>query len=123
MKVLEAGVGEHFLFINRPTATRLVIGGYSAADKIRVPTRVELDGFEICFAIEQHDVGTLYNAAFYPQRNACEYFWPENNWQFNFQNFSARDYHMAFIDPEGYPAKSRAYGEIYTSQPLPVLQF
>jgi hypothetical protein len=67
--------------------------------------------------------GTLYDAAFYPQRNACEYFWPENNWQFNFQNFSARDYHIAFIDPEGYPAKSRAYGEIYTSQSLPVLQF
>jgi hypothetical protein len=30
---------------------------------------------------------------------------------------------MAFIDPEGYPAKSRAYGKVYTSQPLPVLRF
>jgi len=67
--------------------------------------------------------GTLYDAAFYPQRNTCEYFWPKNTWEFDFQDFSARDYDIAFIDPEGYPEKSRAYGEVYTSQPLPVLQF
>jgi len=67
--------------------------------------------------------GTLYDAAFYPQRDVCEYFWPENNWEFGFEDFSARDYQIAFVDPEGYPAKSEAYGEVYTSQPIPVLQF
>jgi hypothetical protein len=67
--------------------------------------------------------GTLYDAAFYPQRNACEYFWPHNNWQFDFQSFSERDYHIAFIDPDGYPDNSEAYSEVYTSKPLPVLQF
>lgn len=67
--------------------------------------------------------GTLYDAAFYPQRNACEYFWPENTWPLNFENFSDRDYHIAFIDPDGYPDDSESYGEIYTSKPLPVLQF
>lgn len=67
--------------------------------------------------------GTLYDAAFYPQRNACEYFWPHNNWQLNFENFVERDYHIAFIDPDGYPENSTAYGEIYTSKPLPVMQF
>ena len=67
--------------------------------------------------------GTLYDAAFYPQRKACEYFWPHNSWQFDFENFVEQDYHIAFIDPQGYPEKSEAYGEIYTSKPLPVLQF
>lgn len=67
--------------------------------------------------------GTLYDAAYYPQRDSCEFFWPHNSWAFNFEEFVARDYLMAFIDPEGYPAKSQAYGEMYTSQPLPVLRF
>jgi len=67
--------------------------------------------------------GTLYNAAFYPQRGACEYFWPHKLWEFDFENFSERVYQIAFIDPEGYPENCEAYGEIYTSKPLPVLQF
>jgi len=67
--------------------------------------------------------GTLYDAAFYPQRKTCEYFWPHNNWEFDFEDFDERDYHIAFIDPEGYPENSEAYSEIYTSKPLPVLQF
>jgi len=67
--------------------------------------------------------GTLYDAAFYPQRGACEYFWPHNQWEFDFENFSESEYHIAFIDPEGYPENSEAYGEVYTSKPLPVLQF
>jgi ABC-type uncharacterized transport system involved in gliding motility auxiliary subunit len=49
--------------------------------------------------------------------------WPENSWPLDFNNFSNREYQIAFIDPEGYPEKSQAYGEVYTSQPLPVLQF
>ena len=67
--------------------------------------------------------GTLYDAAFYPERNSCEYFWPDNSWEFDFDNFSARDYQIAFIDPEGYPENSESYSEIYTSKPLLVLQF
>ena len=67
--------------------------------------------------------GTLYDAVFYPQRLGCDYFWPENSWQCNFDNFPERDYQIEFIDPEGYPENSEAYSEIYTSKPLPVLQF
>ena len=67
--------------------------------------------------------GTLYDAAYYPQRNACEYLWPENTWAFDFDTFSNREYHIAFVDPRGYPEKSQAYGEVFTSKPLPVLQF
>ena len=67
--------------------------------------------------------GTLYDAAFYPQRNTCEYFWPDNSWTCEFGNFAAREYQIAFVDPEGYPDNSEAYSEIYTSKPLPVLQF
>lgn len=67
--------------------------------------------------------GTLYDAAFYPQRNTCEYFWPEQVWEFNFESFAEQDYHIAFVDPQGYPKKSESYSEIYTSKPIPVLQF
>jgi len=67
--------------------------------------------------------GTLYDAAFYPQSGSCEYFWPHHQWQFDFENFVDSEYHIAFIDPEGYPENSEAYGEVYTSKPLPVLQF
>ncbi|MCP3688150.1 MAG: hypothetical protein GY784_07030, partial [Gammaproteobacteria bacterium] len=67
--------------------------------------------------------GTLYDAAFYPQRNACEYFWPEYSWELDFDHFSDREYVMQFVDPEGYPDKLQAYDEIYTSKPLPILQF
>ena len=67
--------------------------------------------------------GTLYDAAFYPQRMSCEYFWPHNEWQFDFHSFTEREYPVIFVDPEGYPENSEAYGEIYTSKPIPVLQF
>ena len=67
--------------------------------------------------------GTLYDAAFYPQLGSCEYFWPNNAWAYDFGSFDAREYHIDFIDPEGYPKNSKAYGEVYTSKPLPVLQF
>ncbi len=67
--------------------------------------------------------GTLYNAAFYPQRMSCEYFWPHNLWHFDFNSFTERSDPIAFVDPEGYPDNSEAYGEIYTSKPIPVLQF
>jgi hypothetical protein len=67
--------------------------------------------------------GTLYDAAFYPGRNACEYFWPHNQWELSFDNFSDREYHVEFIDPDGFPDNSESYGEVYTSKPLPVLQF
>ena len=30
---------------------------------------------------------------------------------------------LAFVDPDGFPQDVEAYGEIYTSKPLPVLQF
>ncbi len=70
-----------------------------------------------------HGFGTLYNAAYYPGRRACEYFWPHNQWELDFKNFDPREYHVKFIDPEGYPEGSDSYGEIYTSKPLPVLQF
>ena len=67
--------------------------------------------------------GTLYDAAFYPQRFACEYFWPEQTWDFDFAGFSEREYHITFTDPEGYPNKSEAYADVYTGKPIPVLQF
>lgn len=67
--------------------------------------------------------GTLYDAAFYPGRKSCEYFWPHNQWEFEFQNFDTREYQIEFIDPDGFPENCEAYGEIYTSKPLPVLQF
>ena len=67
--------------------------------------------------------GTLYDAAFYPQRGSCEYFWPEHSWQFNFDSFEQQEYKISFVDPEGYSDKSEAYAEVYTSKPLPVLQF
>jgi len=41
----------------------------------------------------------------------------------DFANFPERDYHIDFIDPDGYPDNSESYSEIYTSKPLPVLQF
>jgi hypothetical protein len=28
-----------------------------------------------------------------------------------------------FVDPEGYPAKSQSYGDIYTAKPLPMLNY
>ena len=67
--------------------------------------------------------GTLYDAAFYPGRQACEYFWPHHQWQLDFDHFAAQEYHIEFIDPEGFPEDCEAYSEIYTSKPLPVLQF
>ena len=67
--------------------------------------------------------GTLYNAAFYPERGACEYFWPHHRWDFGFENFTEREYHVEFIDPEGYPEGSESYSEIYPGNPLPVLSF
>lgn len=67
--------------------------------------------------------GTLYDAAFYPQRASCEYFWPHHQWDLDFDNFVESEYHVAFIDPDGYPENSEAYSEVYTSKPLPVLQF
>jgi len=70
-----------------------------------------------------HGFGTLYDAAFYPQRNSCEYFWPHNHWRFDFEHFSDCEYHVAFVDPDGYPEDAESYSEIYTSKPLPVLRF
>ena len=67
--------------------------------------------------------GTLYDAAYYPQRDSCEFFWPGNTWAFDFDSFCPREFEMAFIDPAGYPKKSQTYGEIYTSKPLPMLSF
>lgn len=67
--------------------------------------------------------GTLYDAAFYPSRGACEYFWPHHQWQFAFDHFSESEYQVEFVDPDGYPEDSESYGEVYTSKPLPVLQF
>ncbi|MEM7562687.1 MAG: C45 family peptidase [Pseudomonadota bacterium] len=67
--------------------------------------------------------GTLYNAAFYPEHQSCEYFWPENSWSFSFNHFPEVEYQMTFIDPAGYPKKSQSYSEIYTTHPSPVLRF
>jgi len=67
--------------------------------------------------------GTLYDASFYPQLGSCEYFWPHQSWSFDFNSFEGREYRIDFIDPAGYPKNSKAYGEIYTGQPLPVLRF
>ena len=65
--------------------------------------------------------GTLYSAAFYPQRGTCEYLWPEHSWKFGFDKFEDQEYRIDFVDPEGYPAKSQAYADVYTAKPLPVL--
>ena len=67
--------------------------------------------------------GTLYSAAFYPQRPGCEYFWPEHSWTLGFDNFDDSEYSIDFIDPEGYPPNSQTYGEIYTAKPQPVLLY
>ncbi len=67
--------------------------------------------------------GTLYSAAFYPQRGTCEYLWPEKTWTFDFKKFDERKYRISFNDPEGYPAKSQTYGEIYTANPIPVMTY
>lgn len=67
--------------------------------------------------------GTLYDAAFYPQRGACEYFWPHHQWSYDFSGFAPAEYHIEFVDPDGFPEDCEAYSEIYTSKPLPMLQF
>jgi predicted choloylglycine hydrolase len=67
--------------------------------------------------------GTLYSAAFYPQKGTCEYLWPDHSWSFDLDSFDERKYPVDFIDPAGYPAKSETYGVIYTAKPLPVLNY
>ncbi len=67
--------------------------------------------------------GTLYSAAFYPRTGTCEYLWPEHSWTFDCNKFDERHHTVNFIDPAGYPAKSEAYGEIYTAKPLPVMNY
>ena len=67
--------------------------------------------------------GTLYSAAFYPQRGICEYLWPKHSWTFDFNKFDECEYRINFFDPEGYPEKRQSYGEIYTAKPLPVLNY
>jgi len=67
--------------------------------------------------------GTLYSAAFYPQSGTCEYLWPEHSWQFGFDMFDECEYQIVFIDPDGYPAKSQSYGDVYTAKPLPMLNY
>jgi predicted choloylglycine hydrolase len=67
--------------------------------------------------------GTLYSAAFYPQSRSCEYLWPEHSWAFDLGRFDDSNFAINFVDPEGYPAKSQTYGEIYTALPLPVLNY
>ena len=67
--------------------------------------------------------GTLYSAAFYPQKGTCEYLWPEHSWTFDFNKFDECKYRINFFDPEGYPPQRQSYGEIYTAKPLPVLNY
>jgi predicted choloylglycine hydrolase len=67
--------------------------------------------------------GTLYSAAFYPQRGTCEYLWPEHSWTFDTNKFAECEYRIDFFDPAGYPEKRQSYGEIYTAKPLPVLNY
>ena len=67
--------------------------------------------------------GTLYTAAYYPQRGECQILWPDNSWRFNFQDFVETDYPISFIDPLGYPERAERYAEVYTSGRLPGLAF
>ncbi len=67
--------------------------------------------------------GTLYTAAYYPSRGECHILWPDNTWRFSFQNFHETEYTISFHDPEGYPAHSQRYAEVYTSGRLPGLTF
>ncbi len=67
--------------------------------------------------------GTLYTSAYYPCRRECHYLWPNKQWRFNFQNFAETEYHISFIDPEGYSDQSGAYAEVYTSNRVPGLAF
>ena len=67
--------------------------------------------------------GTLYCAAFYPERGYSEYFWPGHEWGFDLESFATREYQADFSDPNGYPAQSQVYGEIYTAKPIPVLNY
>lgn len=70
-----------------------------------------------------HGFGTLYDAAFYPGRTACEYFWPDMTWAFDFHTPIGHEYHATFVDPDGFPSLKKPYDEVYTSKPIPVLQF
>jgi predicted choloylglycine hydrolase len=67
--------------------------------------------------------GTLYTAAYYPARGECRILWPDNTWRLGFQNFHEAEYPISFNDPEGYPAHSQRYAEVYTSGRLPGLSF
>jgi predicted choloylglycine hydrolase len=67
--------------------------------------------------------GTLYTAAYYPQRGECQILWPHNSWRFSFQDFVETEYPMSFVDPEGYPERSQRYAEVYTRGHLPGLTF
>jgi len=67
--------------------------------------------------------GTLYTAAYYPLRRECHYLWPQNQWHFNFENFTETEYPISFVDPEGYSDQSGVYAEVYTSSSLPGLAF
>jgi len=50
-------------------------------------------------------------------------FWPGHSWSLDFDKFAERKYRVDFTDPEGYPAKSQVYGDVYTAKPLPVLNY
>jgi predicted choloylglycine hydrolase len=67
--------------------------------------------------------GTLYTAAYYPQRGECQILWPHHSWRFSFEDFVETEYPMSFVDPQGYPEHSQRYAEVYTSGHLPGLTF
>jgi predicted choloylglycine hydrolase len=66
--------------------------------------------------------GTLYNAAFCPKSGVCEYFWPDNSWVYDFSGQADRIFHTQFIDSEGFPEQVQSYDDIYTGNPLPIMQ-
>ena len=67
--------------------------------------------------------GTLYTSAYYPCRRECHYLWPNNEWRFNFQSFNETEYHINYIDPQGFPEQSGFYAEVNTSNRVPGLAF
>lgn len=67
--------------------------------------------------------GTLYTAAYYPSRSEVRILWPQHEWRFNFQSFHETEYRINFHDPEGYPAHSKPYADVYTGSQLPGMTF
>jgi predicted choloylglycine hydrolase len=143
-ETVSVAAGEDPQFVGSPVATNHQAGSHWPLYEEKVMTHARYQHLQNVTTARQHTAqqfareflhfplfhthfargfGTLYDAAYYPQRLGCEYFWPHHQWQLDFHCFTDREYPISFVDPEGYPENSESYSEIYTSKPIPVLQF